>query len=144
MRSVNQLLEAKGRQVWTIEPGATVYRALELLAEKGIGALVVMDEGRLAGILSERDYARKVELAGRDAHQTQVQMVMTPGVITVAPGQPVDDCMTLMTEHRIRHLPVVQEGQVVGLISIGDVVKEVIAEQEFQIEQLSNYISGQQ
>lgn len=143
MKSVRHLLEVKGQEVWTIEPDATVYQALELLAEKDIGALVVTEGEALAGIFSERDYARKVALAGHDSKQIRVREVMTPDVITLGPDQPIDDCMSLMTDHRIRHLPVLEDGNMIGLISIGDVVKEVIAEQEFQIEQLTNYISGE-
>jgi CBS domain-containing protein len=143
MKSVRHLLDVKGRQVWTIEPEATVYHALEVLAEKDIGALVVTEGDDLAGIFSERDYAREVALKGRSSKETLVREVMTADVITLGPDQPVDDCMSLMTEHRIRHLPVLEKGELVGLISIGDVVKEVIAEQEFQIEQLTNYISGE-
>jgi len=105
--------------------------------------LVVIDNSALVGVFSERDYARKVALHGRSSKETRVQQVMTPDVITVGPDQPVDDCMSLMTEHRIRHLPVLEDGKIIGVISIGDVVKEVIAEQEFQIEQLTNYISGE-
>lgn len=143
MKSVRHLLEVKGNDVWTIEPDATVYHALEVLSEKDIGALVVIDNSALVGVFSERDYARKVALHGRSSKETRVQQVMTPDVITVGPDQPVDDCMSLMTEHRIRHLPVLEDGKIIGVISIGDVVKEVIAEQEFQIEQLTNYISGE-
>lgn len=143
MKSVRHLLDVKGHDVWTIDPDATVYHALERLAEKDIGALVVTEGDALAGVFSERDYARKVALHGRASKETLVRQVMTPDVITVTPDQPIDDCMSLMTEHRIRHLPVMEAGEIVGVISIGDVVKEVIAEQEFQIEQLTNYISGE-
>lgn len=143
MKSVRHLLDVKGHDVWTIDPDATVYHALERLAEKDIGALVVTEGDALAGVFSERDYARKVALHGRASKETLVRQVMTPDVITVTPDQPIDDCMSLMTEHRIRHLPVLEAGEIVGVISIGDVVKEVIAEQEFQIEQLTNYISGE-
>lgn len=143
MKSVRHLLDVKGHDVWTIDPDATVYHALERLAEKDIGALVVTEGDALVGVFSERDYARKVALHGRASKETLVRQVMTPDVITVTPDQPIDDCMSLMTEHRIRHLPVLEAGEIIGVISIGDVVKEVIAEQEFQIEQLTNYISGE-
>ncbi|MGA9532631.1 MAG: CBS domain-containing protein [Anaerolineales bacterium] len=143
MKSVRHLLDVKGHEVWTIEPEATVYQALVVLAEKDIGALVVTQDENLVGIFSERDYTRKVALHGRVSKETRVSAVMTPDVITLGPDQPIDDCMSLMTEHRIRHLPVLEDGEIVGLISIGDVVKEVIEEQEFQINQLTNYISGE-
>lgn len=142
MRNVRQLLESKGRQVWTIGPDRTVYDALSELADKGIGALVVMEGDELTGIFSERDYARRVELEGRTSRETPVRTVMTSEVVYVRPDQSIEECMALMTNRRIRHLPVMEEGRVVGVISIGDVVKEVIAEQEFRIEQLENYISG--
>lgn len=142
MRNVRQLLGTKGGQVWTIGPDQTVYEALTELADKGIGALIVMEGEELAGIFSERDYARRVELEGRTSREAPVRSVMTSDVIYVRPEQSIEECMALMTNRRIRHLPVMEAGQVVGVISIGDVVKEVIAEQEFKIEQLENYISG--
>lgn len=142
MRNVRQLLATKGEQVWTVGPDQTVFEALEELADKRIGALVVMEEGGLTGIFSERDYARRVELAGRSSRETPVRAVMTSDVVCVRPDQSIEECMALMTNRRIRHLPVIEEERVVGVISIGDVVKEVIAEQEFKIEQLENYISG--
>lgn len=145
MRTVRYVLENKGYDVWSVEPGRTVFEALEELAAKDVGALVVMEEGKLRGIFSERDYARKVALKGRSSRETAVKQVMTSEVVCVKPSQSIDECMALMTNRRIRHLPVLDEEdeeKVVGLISIGDVVKEVIAEQEFRIEQLENYISG--
>lgn len=145
MRTVRYVLENKGYDVWSIEPDRTVFEGLEELAEKGIGALVVMDDDKLRGIFSERDYARKVALKGRSSRETAVKQVMTSEVVCVKPSQSIDECMALMTERRIRHLPVLDdegEEKVIGVISIGDVVKEVIAEQEFRIEQLQNYISG--
>jgi CBS domain-containing protein len=142
MRRVSHLLQTKGRDVWSIEPSATVSQALTMLADKGIGALVVMEQDDLLGIFSERDYARRVELEGRASHETSVRDVMTERVVTIKPDDSIDACMALMTSGRFRHLPVLEAGKVVGVISIGDVVKEVIAEHEFTIEQLENYISG--
>lgn len=142
MRTVRHLLNAKGTQVWSISPDATVYEALERLAEHDIGALLVMEGDELVGIFSERDYARKVALQGRTSRETPVREVMTSKVYCVTPDQTVNECMALMTERRIRHLPVLEGGRVAGVISIGDVVKDVIAEQEFVIEQLENYITG--
>lgn len=142
MRNVRHLLETKGYEVWSIEPDRTVFEALEKMAEKGIGALLVMEDKELAGIFSERDHARRVDLKGRKCRDTTVGEVMTTEVVTVTPEQSIDECMGLMTERRIRHLPVVENDEIIGVVSIGDVVKEVIAEQEFRIEQLQNYISG--
>lgn len=142
MISVKQLLQAKGNAVWSISPDATVYDALKLLAEKDVGALLVLENERLVGIISERDYARKVILKGKTSMDTPVREIMTANVVTVRPDQTIDDCMTLMTEKRIRHLPVLEGEQLVGVISIGDVVKAIISQQEFVIEQLENYITG--
>lgn len=142
MDTVRQLLQVKGNQVYTIAPGASVFEALELMAEKEIGALVVVADGRVAGILSERDYARKVTLFGKTSRDIPVSEIMTDRVIYVSPGDSVEDCMALMTEKRIRHLPVLENGQMVGLISIGDVVKSIISEQGHLIGHLVNYITG--
>jgi CBS domain-containing protein len=139
---VNQLLAAKGKQVWVVSPEDTVFKALQLLAEKNIGALVVMEDAKVVGILSERDYARKVILKGKSSMKTPVREIMTPKVLFVSPNQTVADCMALMTDKHIRHLPVLEDDQVVGVISIGDVVKAIISDQEFAIAQLENYISG--
>jgi len=139
---VSQVLAGKGRDVWSVPSTDSVYDALAELAEKGVGALVVVDDGALVGILSERDYARKVILHGRDSASTRVSEIMTSDLFTVAPAQSVSDCMELMTEHRIRHLPVVDDGELVGVVSIGDVVKAVIADQRFLIEQLESYITS--
>ena len=141
MRNVSELLNRKGHAVYSIQPDATVKGALEELADKDIGALLVMAKGNLVGIFSERDYARRVELEGRRSEDTYIKNVMTESPVCVRPDQSVDECMALMTKRRIRHLPVIEDDRVVGVISIGDVVKEVIAEQQFQIEQLENYIS---
>lgn len=142
MTTVNQLLKHKGHSVWSVAPNASVYEALESMAEKGVGALVVLHDGKLAGIFSERDYARKVILKGRSSKDTPVREIMTEKVYYLKPDQTVEDCMALMTEKRIRHLPVVVDDQVVGLISIGDVVKSIISEQKFMIEKLEQYITG--
>jgi CBS domain-containing protein len=140
MKTLKQLLEAKGREVYTIEPGARVFDALKLMADKGVGALIVTEGGRIAGVISERDYARKVILLGKSSHELQVREIMTGKVITVDPGQSVEECMALMTEKRIRHLPVTEGERLVGVLSIGDLVKEVIAAQRQTIEQLESYI----
>lgn len=140
MATALQLLQSKGRAVHAISPEASVYDALKLMAEKDVGALVVLDEGRLAGIMSERDYARKVTLVGKSSHEISVRDIMTEKVVTVQPANTVDDCMALMTNMRIRHLPVTDGEKLVGVLSIGDLVKAVIAEQEQTIRQLESYI----
>ena len=142
MKTVKQLLQAKVADIWTIMPDAKVYDALALMADKNIGALLVVDAGRLVGIFSERDYARKVVLHGKSSRETPVREIMTTRVVYVRPEQTIEDCMALMTDKRIRHLPVIDGERVMGVISIGDVVKAVISEQEFMIEQLANYIAG--
>jgi CBS domain-containing protein len=139
---VEQILRQKGGAFWSVAPDAMVIDALKLMAEKDVGALLVLGAGRLAGIISERDYARKVVLKGKSSLQTPVREIMTQGVVTVRPGNTVEECMGLMTEKRIRHLPVVVEGQVVGVISIGDVVKASLDAKDFVIQQLGNYITG--
>lgn len=141
-KTVGQLLDAKGRDVWSLGPDATVYEALQLLAEKNVGALVVVENDRVCGILSERDYARKIILIGRDSRETAVSDIMTSEVRTITEDQSVSQCMSLMTEHHVRHLPVVEGERLVGLISVGDVVKAVMAEQAFLIQQLEQYITG--
>ena len=140
--TVGQLLRSKGGQIWSVRSDATVYDALSAMAEYNVGALPVVDDGELVGILSERDYARKVILKGRASRDTLVRDVMTSNVVTIAPEKTMQDCMELMTEKHIRHLPVKSGDQLVGLISIGDVVKATIAEQAFLIEQLQGYIQG--
>jgi CBS domain-containing protein len=139
---VRQILADKGQQVHTITRDDSVYAALELMAAHEIGALVVVDGRRVVGVLSERDYARKVILVGRASRDTKVADVMTSKVYTVTPHDTVRACMELMTDRRIRHLPVLEDGDLVGLVSIGDLVKTIIAEQAFEIEQLQGYISG--
>lgn len=140
MINVRQLLDRKGRQVFSIAPGAAVLEAIRLMAERHVGALLVMEGEALRGILSERDYARKVILMGRSSADTPVRDIMTATVITVQPETPVEECMQIMTEQRVRHLPVIESGRVVGMVSIGDLVKAVIAEQQQHIEQLESYI----
>jgi CBS domain-containing protein len=142
MRKVKDILRTKGSTVWSIAPDATVYDALALMADKNIGAVLVTEAGEVAGILSERDYARKVVLQGKSAEDTPVREIMTERVMYVRPEQTVDDCMALMTDKHVRHLPVVEDDRLLGVISIGDVVKIIISEQEFLIEQLEHYITG--
>ena len=139
---VEQILKQKGGALWSVPPDAMVIDALKLMAEKDVGALLVLGAGRLVGIISERDYARKVILKGKSSLQTPVREIMTQVVVTIRPENTVEECMGLMTEKRVRHLPVVVEGQVVGIISIGDVVKASLAAKDFVIEQLGNYITG--
>jgi CBS domain-containing protein len=143
MRTVNHCLQTKGRQVWAVSPEATVFEALQMMSEKDIGALLVMDGDNLEGIFSERDYARKVILVGKTSAETLVREVMTSKVIYIRPEQTIEESMAVMTDKHVRHLPVLQAGKVVGVISIGDVVKTIISDQEFVIEQLENYITGQ-
>ena len=140
MKTVRQIVDAKPHKLLSIAPSATVYDALKMMADYDIGALVVLDGEHLAGIFSERDYARKVILHGKASKETLVSEIMTPRVVCIGPDQSVDQCMALMTDKRVRHLPVLERKRVVGVISIGDVVKEVISEQRFVIEQLEHYI----
>ena len=141
---VSMILKQKGTQVWSIAPDATVYEALQLMANKGIGALLVMKDGKAVGVLSERDYARKVILKGRFSKDTQVSEIMSSPPITVSPDCSVEEAMRIMTESHFRHLPVVgADGAVVGMVSIGDLVKWIITSQEHTIEQLHSYIVGQ-
>lgn len=142
MRTVRQLLDAKAPEIHSVPPGAPVIEAIRLMALKGIGAVLVMEGPRLVGILSERDYARKVVLMGRSSNDTPVQEIMTSKVITVTPNQDVNDCMQLVTERRIRHLPVVKGERVLGVLSIGDLVRAVIEEQGRTIADLESYIHG--
>jgi CBS domain-containing protein len=140
MANVKQLLDRKGSAVFAVSPNDPVLDAIRLMAERHVGALVVMQGQELAGIVSERDYARKVILLGRSSSDTPVRQIMSTPVQTVTPDKSVEDCMRIMTEHRIRHLPVMERGKVIGVISIGDLVKAVIEEQQQTIEQLESYI----
>lgn len=142
MKTVRQLLAQKGNATLSIEISASVYDALLMMAEHDVGALLVMDKEKLAGIFSERDYARSVFLKGLNSKQTSITDVMSAKVITVSPDQTVEDCMSLMTDKRIRHLPVLENNKPIGVLSIGDLVKETIAYQRFLIEQLENYIQS--
>ncbi len=142
MKLVNQLLDSKGHDILSIAPSASVLDAIRLMADKGIGALIVMDGETMAGIVTERDYARKVILKGRSSDETPVSDIMSTGVISTSPDQTVNICMNVMTDKRIRHLPVVEGNKVIGLVSIGDLVKAIIADQKEEIEHLEHYISG--
>ncbi len=142
MRNVRHLLEAKTPEVHSIGPDAPVIDAIRLMAEKHIGALVVIDAGRLAGMVSERDYARKIVLQGRSSSDTPVREIMTSEVLSAGPDDTTDHCMQLVTNRRIRHLPVVVDGEVIGLVSIGDLVKAVIEDQQLELDQLQRYIAS--
>jgi CBS domain-containing protein len=137
---VRHLLDRKGRAIYSVKPDDPVLEAIRLMAEHHVGALLVMDGARLAGIVSERDYARKIILKGRSSADTPVSQIMSTPVLTVVPQSSVQECMELMTEHRVRHLPVVESGRVIGVVSIGDLVKAVIQDQQETIEQLESYI----
>ena len=142
MKTVKDMLNSKGADIWFIRPDESVLEAIKMMAEKKVGALLVMENDNLAGIISERDYARKVILLGKSSRETPVSEIMTAEVVTTEPLETVEGCMKLMTDKRIRHLPVIENGKVVGVLSIGDLVKEIIAEQEFTIKQLENYITS--
>ncbi len=142
MTLVAQLLQNKGFDVWSIGPDATVYESLQIMADKDVGALLVVQGRALVGIVSERDYARKVALKGRNSKNTLVHEIMSDELVCVTPEQPIEQCMALMTTRRVRHLPVFARNQLVGVISIGDVVKALISDQEFLIQELASYITG--
>ena len=142
MKTVRDILEIKGREVWCVDVETTVFDALRVMAGKEVGALVVMDGEKIAGIISERDYARKVVLLGRTSPNTLVREIMTSPVAYTHLGQSVEECMAIMTDKRIRHLPVLENGRLIGIISIGDLVKSIIADQQFIIEQLERYITS--
>ena len=142
MKTVRQLLRTKGHEILSVAPETAVFDALQLMAENNVGAVLVLEGERLVGIFSERDYARKVILKGKSSKEIPVREIMSTHVLYVRPQQTIEDCMALMTDKRVRHLPVMEEERLVGVISIGDVVKAIIAEQEFMIEQLQNYITG--
>ena len=141
MATVETLLASKEKTVWSIGPTSSVYEAIQMMDEKGVGALAVTHNDNLVGIISERDYARKVILKGRSSSETSVDDIMTRDVLYTFPGQSVEDCMVMMTEHHIRHMPVLQNKTLVGMISLGDVVKEIIKEQKIKIEHLEQTIS---
>ena len=142
MKLVQHLLDAKGRKLISIDPGASVFDAIKLMADEGIGSLVVMSDGALKGIVTERDYARKVILKGRASDSTKIAEIMTADVKTTSPEEPVDKCMEMMTELKCRHLPVVENDKVIAMISIGDLVQAIIADQQEEIEHLEHYIAG--
>jgi len=139
---IREILSHKGNQVWSVPPETTVFDAIKMMAEKNVGALLVTTEGRLAGVMSERDYTRKVILKGRSSKETPVREIISGKVVTVSPDHSVEECMRLMTEHRIRHLPVLQGSTILGVISIGDLVNSIISSQNSAIEQLETYITG--
>ena len=141
MSSVASLLAHKGKQVWAIGPQATVFEAIKMMDEKSVGALLVMEKEALLGIISERDYARKVILKDRSSKETRVQEIMSSQVLTISPRKPLEACMATMTQHHIRHLPVVEQGKVLGMITLGDVVKEIINQQQDKIENLEHSLA---
>ena len=142
MKTVKEILEKKGSQVWSISPDESGYAALKIMADKNIGALVVVESGKMVGVYSERDYARKVILMGKSSKETAVRSLMSTNIISVNPDHSIDVCMAIMSEKQIRHLPVLENDDLVGLISIGDVVSMIISDQKFTIDQLEKYITG--
>jgi len=142
MKYVKDILKNKGREVWNVSPDTHVFDALKMMADNNIGAMPVLESDKIVGMFSERDYARKVILKGKASKNTLIQEIMSRKVYHVSPEQSIEECMALMTDKRVRHLPVLEGGEMVGLISIGDVVKAIISEQEFLMGQLENYITG--
>jgi CBS domain-containing protein len=140
--TINSVLKHKSGEIWSVTPTASVYEAIDMMSDKQIGALLVIYESKLVGVISERDYARKVILKGKSSKQTQVKEIMTSPVIFVNPMHTVDECMEIMTNNRIRHLPVVEDENLVGIVSIGDLVKWIISAQNESIQHLENYITG--
>lgn len=142
MKTVRDILRTKGHEVWSVRPDATLFEALEKMAEKNVGALLVMEGEKVVGIVSERDYARKIILKGKSSKETTVKEIMTQDTLYVDPDYKVEECMALMTDEHVRHLPVIEQDRLVGIVSIGDVVKAVISDKQFVIEQLEKYIGG--
>jgi CBS domain-containing protein len=142
MELIKNLIKVKGNEIWSIEPSASVFDAVKLMADKGIGALMVMQGNKLEGVISERDYARKVILKNRLSRETSVEEIMTTRVVYAHPEQNVEECMALMTEKHIRHLPIMVEEKLLAVVSIGDLVKSIIAQQQLTIKQLEQYVSG--
>jgi CBS domain-containing protein len=142
MLTVKQLLQSKGSDIWSITPQETAYKALQIMANKEIGALLVVDKGKLVGIFSERDYARKVILKGKSSKETSVAGLMTQEVYYIDPGATMEDCMALMTAKRIRHLPVIENDNLIGIVTLGDVVNQIISDQQITIRELEKYITG--
>ena len=142
MTTVRHILEDKGHQVWSVRPGDKVYDAIKMMADKEVGALVVLDGGKIVGLITERHYARNVFLKGRASPQTRIDDIMERNVVCVGPDQSIEECMALMTTKRVRHLPVIEHGELVGIVSIGYLVKSIISDREFVIEQLEHYIHG--
>jgi CBS domain-containing protein len=140
--TVRHILEEKGHQVWSARPGDKVFDAIKMMADKDVGSLVVLDGGKIVGIVTERHYARNVFLKGRASPQTRVDEIMERNVVCVGPDQSIEECMALMTTKRLRHLPVIIPGELLGIVSIGDLVKSIISDREFVIEQLEHYIRG--
>ena len=139
---IGDLLSQKGGQVWTVAPEAMVFDAIHMMAEKNVGALLVTDQGKLIGIISERDYTRKVALKGKSSKQTAVREILSTHVVHVSPGHTIEECMRIMTDHRVRHLPVLEADKIVGVVSIGDLVNWIISAQSTTIHQLETYITG--
>jgi len=142
MTTVRHMLDQKGHQVWSVQPGDTVYDAIKMMADKDIGALVVLDGSKIVGMVTERDYARNVFLKGRASPQTLVGEIMARNVVCVEPDKSIEECMAIMSARRVRHLPVINDGELLGIVSIGDLVKNTISDREFMIEQLEHYIRG--
>ncbi len=142
MKLVKDILGTKGADIYSIRPEDSVFDALTMMSDKKIGALVVMEDGKLKGVISERDYARKVFLKGRSSPQTRVSEIMSSHVVCATPKQSAEECMALMTDKRVRHLPILDHNQIIGVVSIGDLVKAIISDQQFIIEQLEHYING--
>lgn len=142
MKILQRVLDAKGSEVFSIGPGASVFDALEEMAKRDVGALIVMEDGQVVGIFSERDYARKIILAGKSSRETPVRDIMTDRVIYARPDLTLEQCLALMTDKRIRHLPVMRDDDLIGVVSIGDLVKGIIDDQRFLISQLESYVSG--